>query len=518
MINIEIHEIGMFADRAFDENDVKTLYNISITCLEWSELDKYNTLEKGILAYHGATACSNYIDLKYNGLLNYSIDGNEKDFELCLLLFRRCIYCFNTCRESNFEILSEEERYYLKEYINRAKTNYSLVLRKIGRFIKGISVLQVGVNEGFAMAIGTYATTLLNYGSFDYDRGHTDYFTHISYRHLKNIVENKYDLEKGAIHYFGEIKQDIEKVYLKEYLNEEFEFEDFSLGEDVSEQVYREWCLKEKLFLNTMNDVTCHSVAAHDILHLPNIVTSIEDGPRFHGLFNQIKQEFVSARYMLYEAINKNEPHFSDKEVHLVNTLDYPIYGISIEKMKFSYRSLYSIFDRISFLIHEYFDLGIDEREISYRSIWRKRQGRGKKSYETKIDLKEKMTNPKSYNLPLIGLYWLFKDIAKQKVEHHYINPDIEILATIRQHLEHKYLKIHDSYLYTMIKGKDRYDPVAFSISFDEFRSAAMKLISYVREAILLISLAIHVEEQSKGTDVLVMPMYLDVYKDDWKY
>lgn len=82
---------------------------------------------------------------------------------------------------------------------------------------------------------------------------------------------------------------------------------------------------------------------------------------------------------MLFEGINQNESHFSDKEVHLINTLDYPVYGLRIEKIKFAYRSLYLIFNRIAFLINEYFDLGIKEHDVSYKSIWRSRQGRGKK-------------------------------------------------------------------------------------------------------------------------------------------
>ncbi len=514
MISIEIHELAFFADKAFEEKDEDTLKQISLDCLELSQLHKYNPLEKGILSYHGATAGSDYIELNYKKTEIY--EENEKDIELCLLLFRNCIKFFSEFKKDFIETCSEEELYYFTEYQGRAITNFSILLNRIGRFIKSIHSIKELVDKNFSMAKGNYATTIINYGLSDYDDGHTDFFHHYAYKQLKSLTK---DPENEQAFYFWQTNiENIEKRYDKNFLLEEYDFGEIDLGDDL-EEAYRMWCLERKLFLNTMNDVTLHSVAAYDILHLPNIVTGINEGPKFHGLFNQIKQEYVSARYMLFEGINQNEPHFSDKEVHLVNTLDYPVYGLRMEKIKFAYRSLYSIFDRIAFLINEYFELGIEEKDVSYKSIWRKRQGRGKKSYETRMYLKANMVNPHTYNQPLIGLYWLCKDIGKQKVEHHYLDPDIEMLATIRNHLEHKYLKIHDSWLFPLANNRNgKYDPIAFSISYEEFVEAAMILISYVREAIILTSLAIHQEEVRERKDAKTLPMFLDSYRDEWKY
>lgn len=433
-----------------------------------------------------------------------------------MLLFRNCIRFFNEFKNDFIEVCSEEELFYFTEYQNRAIINFSILLNRIGRFIKSIDSIEEIVNKNFSMAIGNYATTIISYGLYDYDEGHTNYFHQYAYKQLKNLTK---DPENEQAFYFWQgIIEDIEKRYDKSFLLEDYDFGEIDLGDDLEES-YRKWCLERKLFLNTMNDVTLHPVAAYDILHLPNIVTGINEGPKYHGLFNQIKQDYVSARYMLFEGINQNEPHFSDKEVHLVNTLDYPVYGLRIEKIKFAYRSLYSIFDRIAFLINEYFELGIEEHDVSYKSIWRNIQRRGKKSYETRIHLKASMINPQTYNQPLIGLYWLCKDISKQKIQHYYLDPNIEMLSTISNHLEHKYLKIHDSFLFTLASDrKEKYDPIAFSISYEEFVDAAMILISYVREAIILTSLAIHQEEVRKRNDAKILPMFLDSYRDEWKY
>ncbi|MDX5595492.1 LA2681 family HEPN domain-containing protein [Pseudovibrio sp. SPO723] len=40
--------------------------------------------------------------------------------------------------------------------------------------------------------------------------------------------------------------------------------------------------------------------------------------------------------------------HFSDKDVALYNTLDYPSYALAVEKARLAYRMEYSLFDKIA--------------------------------------------------------------------------------------------------------------------------------------------------------------------------
>jgi len=46
-------------------------------------------------------------------------------------------------------------------------------------------------------------------------------------------------------------------------------------------------------------------------------------------MYNQLKQEFVSARYLYYEGITSEAVHFSDKKVYLYDTLDAPVYSLA---------------------------------------------------------------------------------------------------------------------------------------------------------------------------------------------
>lgn len=523
-INEKVHAIGFFADKAFDEKDTSTLKKIVLECFSLIESDEFNLLETGILAYHGATSCSNYITLKYNGVLGYFDEkDNEEDFEMCLLLFRRAIECFTDYRAGQDDLEKEpEEFYYYSRYSLMADTNFAIQLNQCGRLVKALSYLKIGVEQKFPMAVGSLGGFLMDYAAIDYDKNHQSILSNEAYQLLMEALKCEEIHESARGHYKGLIER-LKTGYQLDFLAEPYKFDEFSFGESDEEIGYKKWCLELTLFLNTLNDVFPYSAVSHDILHLPNIVTKIDERPRFHGLFNQIKQEYVSARYMVYDALHNRTPHFSDKDVYLVNTLDYPTYGIGIEKMKYAYRSLYSLFDRIAFLVNDYYELGIEDRDVSYRTIWQEKINKGKKSYDLKVNLKKDMTENGTFNLPLVGLYWLCKDIGKVKVEHKYLAPSIERISKIRHHLEHRYLKIHDDFT-NLDAGQleeNKNDPLAYSITFDEFEQAIKELLAYAREAIILLSLSINVDQQIKtflgDPEETIMPMYMDQFDDDWK-
>jgi len=103
---------------------------------------------------------------------------------------------------------------------------------------------------------------------------------------------------------------------------------------------------------------------------------------------------------MFYAGINSSKPHFSDKDVLLLNTLDYPSYSYGTELIKCAYKTLYSIFDKTAFLINSYFRLGVEEHRVSFRSIW----------YKDK-EIRQLFDNSKKLPYPLkikgFGLFYL---------------------------------------------------------------------------------------------------------------
>ena len=66
------------------------------------------------------------------------------------------------------------------------------------------------------------------------------------------------------------------------------------------ELAYRRWCLENRLYLNPANDICRLSIAAYDSMCLPAQVVPVDAPHIFDGFFDQMKQEFVSARWLLY--------------------------------------------------------------------------------------------------------------------------------------------------------------------------------------------------------------------------
>ena len=210
--------------------------------------------------------------------------------------------------------------------------------------------------------------------------------------------------------------------------------------------------------------------------------------PHYQGFYNQMKQEFVSARWLYYEGITARKPHFSDKDVTLYNTLDYPCYSLAVEKVKVAFHMAYSLLDKIAFFLNHYLALGIHQNRVYFKSFWYSAENRrqGLRSVFVKCP-----------NWPLRGLFWLSKDLFEDKSGfRECLEPDAQELDTIRNHAEHKYVKLHDG----MWRGKDPADDPLLRLSTDvlaaslyrnDFESKALRLLKMARAALIYLSLGI---------------------------
>lgn len=123
--------------------------------------------------------------------------------------------------------------------------------------------------------------------------------------------------------------------------------------------------------MNSINDLGNYDICTNDPLNLPNLTTSIEEGfPRTITNFNQLKQEYIAYRYLLFEGLHIKIPKYYDKETSITDDYDYNLYNINIEKIKIAFRGFYSIFDKIANFLNEYFKLNIDESKVDFRKIW----------------------------------------------------------------------------------------------------------------------------------------------------
>lgn len=396
-------------------------------------------------------------------------------------------------------------------------TNLGNQFNHVGRFVEAIELWDQALDilPNFAMAHGSRGSGLKYYGLVsedDYDRevlllaAHKAFVSATARGALWDSVyppevKNKFKTEARLL---------AERLDLAAIEND-LDLNSPALGRSKQEQAYRRWCLEHRLFLNPLNDLGSHPIAAHDYLMLPSLTVpfSEEAMPAIIGLYNQMKQEFAFARFLLFEGKEDEQSdrlHFADRRLRLHNTLDDARFSMATEKQRTSFRLAYSVLDKVGYLINSYWQLGTEPHRVGFRSVW----------YDQTSDTPKLHTRFKSHlNWPLHGLFWLSKDLFDDNFQR-VTNPDAQSLSIIRNHLEHKYLQVHES--------RVPHDPIAgslgYSISNNDFASKALRLLKIARAAMIYLPLAVHMEERqrrhnSKAEFVIEMPLtsYDDIRK-----
>lgn len=397
--------------------------------------------------------------------------------------------------------------------------NLANIYSHLWRFIKSVELYDIVINKGYEnqLAYGNIWLAIYYYWSYLYDEWHQKYFAYFSFKYLEKSLKFT-TTDVNAYNKFQNYYNNLIKSGINEVKYDDLNLEKHNLWKTKSEKEYRKWCIENKLFLNDFNDLWNYNIWWNDIIHLPNMITKIDEENYFISLYNQIKQEYISSRYFLYEWIKWIwKTHFSDKESLLINTLDYPRYSINIERIKTSYKTLYSIFDKVAYFLNKYFELWLDNDSVDFRTVW----------YTNKY---EKEINPVILSKRNHLLRWIFL-ISKDLLFHKWkalrseeiqeinkfqnsVNPSAKKLNIIRNHLEHKFIKVYDD----MVNKSNYKDNISYPIKENELIESTIHLISLVRETLIWLSLMINIEEKKKDVWPMVAPIYLDTFLDDFKY
>ena len=223
-------------------------------------------------------------------------------------------------------------------------TNLGNELNTAGRMVEALEPWHtaLAIEPEFWMARGNRGRGLVRYGRSLYDDELVAIFFFYAHKDLAQAIE---DAAKHPESGYAEARKYFEdqKAWIEGHLDvagfgANFEPDDGLLGRSHAEQSYREWCLANRLFLNPINDVISRTLAAHDNLSLLDFQTKLSEPPVLIGFFNQLKQEYVTARWGYYCGVHADRAHFSDRYVSLSNTLDYSSYGLAIEQVRTAFR------------------------------------------------------------------------------------------------------------------------------------------------------------------------------------
>ena len=151
-----------------------------------------------------------------------------------------------------------------------------------------------------------------------------------------------------------------------------------------------------------------------------------------------------------------------------------------------------------------------------HRRSWLRSQPRGWRSALLFIAIDT------SENWSLRGLYWLSKDFFESNFQQ-VIEPDARALNELRNHLEHKYVKVHGILVTRSGAGDATPDPFfdsfAHSVSREDLERRTLRLLKLVRSALIYLSLGMHHEEKRRRlmADPGAKPvsMRLDPWEDE---
>jgi HEPN superfamily protein len=153
--------------------------------------------------------------------------------------------------------------------------------------------------------------------------------------------------------------------------------------------------------------------------------------------------------------------------------------------------------------MNAYMELGIPEKQVTFRTLWRPDE---KKPIRKEFD--------QTGNWGFCALYWLAKDFF-EKANDEVAEPQARGLSDIRNHLEHKYLRVTaaDSPIAPP-------DDLALMVSRPQFEAKAIHLLKLARAALMYLAIGVGFEEKRRepgraGVPVEELPATPDLLDDE---
>jgi len=375
--------------------------------------------------------------------------------------------------------------YDVKDTGFRAKTwvNLGNCLDTLGRVMDALECYEksLELKPDLGMALGNKGLALSYYAAVAGE--HQGTFLAEAYSLLSKALQLGVPPEKTPTFskYLEEIGQ---KLPDKQISNGLPEYPGYTIKADSKfDRFLQEFCLANKLYLNICNFCQRCDAAIGDTAVIKKMIVPVDKDSYLHfsAYLNQIKQDYVTARFLLVLSKYKGlDLDFADKYVRIINTLDYSLHNIYVQLVKTSFKVFYDILDKIACFINDYLELGISETKINFHNVW----------YS---DRKTKRVRRKIKDTRSFCLNALF-DIHR---EFERAGPH-EKLRDIRNALTHRFVSI------TMFQQDEG------NLTEEIFIEQTLELARIVRNAIIYLLQFVYVEENRKEakTKGILLPRF----------
>lgn len=361
-------------------------------------------------------------------------------------------------------------------FISQTHVNLGNCLDELGRVVDALECYDESIKwkPDHGMALGNKGQALLHYATLTGE--HQGTFMIEAYTLLSRALKSGVPPE--AVSTFSTYLEEIGEHFPdRQALENPPEFPGYKIkAESKFEKFLVEFCMKNKLYLNMCNFCQKCDAAIGDTIVIRKMIVETaknrKEDPylRLSSYLNQIKQDYVAARFLLvlprYKGLNLD---FVDRNVTIIDTFDYTRHNIYIQLVKTSFKNFYDILDKISCFINDYLELGIPERKIDFRKVWYSNQ-------KTKV-IRKKIE--KTRNLSLSALYDIHRDFE---------NGPYEELRKTRNALTHRFVSIG---LFQEIEDEE-------NMKEDTLVRQTLELARIVRSAIIYLLHFVHVEEEKK--------------------
>lgn len=488
-INHSVLKLSMDFDNAFKDKNIEEIHRL----IEFGK-NMENTIDdisKIHLFYSIGTAYGDIFELSDNLVFNIDTDCIVQQ----IYYFRKAIEISN-----NIDINPENNRFVYPSLCS-LYTNYANLLDACGRKQLAIKMYCkcIQINPKFTMASGNLAICLHHYRNFLSDNEHLHFI-----KKIKNLIETSITVsDPNRV-------DNAEKQFIKLY-EQYLDYKDLdecsckTIDYNPNSQKYREWCWNNGLYLNPLNDLQADDINRYDDnLLLPSLLfQSDKDLNKYISMFNQIKQEYVYARYLCFNSNEVDSVHYADENVYLIDCLDYVQYSIRVEGLKASFKTLYSLLDKVAMFINEYYSLKIKTRQVNFHSIWR-----------SNSDLNKMLDK----NIGLSSIFWIEKDFDNGD-NSLTANPNSKRLKIIRNYLEHRFTNITLN-IFNGSEDNEDNNETRLYLTESELQEFALDLLNLVREVIFSLKNAIQISENEKqstlSSEVALIPInYEEVDLED---